>query len=422
MLTAAENDRLTRVGPGTPMGALLRRYWHPVAALAEMDGRWTKSVRLLGEDLVLYRDRSGDLGLIGAQCPHRRASMAYGIPTEHGLRCPYHGWQFDATGTCVEQPNEPAGSTFHEKTPLPGYPVRAHAGLAFAYLGPAPAPQLPRFEGFAAAPAVRIIGTANVNCNWLQITENSVDPIHSEWLHGHLQEFVEERRGTRYTFSKRHLKIAFDEAPYGIVKRRLQEGQAEDCDDWRVGHPIVFPNVLALGNIGHHWRRFEYQIRVPVDDAHTRHVWHTTWVPLGATRIPEHLANAAASFEVPTRGPDGEYALDILDAQDLMAWETQGAIADRSVEHLAAQDRGLTLYRRMLAREMARVEAGEDPLCVEREAAAGPLVLPVETHKGHHSDGMANLFRRRHFRYAAIADELLALFASTEDAPAGVAR
>ena len=106
-MESAENNRmLTQVGPGTPMGALMRRYWQPFGAATDLAGRWTRKVRLLGEDLVLFRDRSGTLGLIAEQCPHRRASFLHGIPTERGLRCPYHGWEYDARGQCLEQPFE----------------------------------------------------------------------------------------------------------------------------------------------------------------------------------------------------------------------------------------------------------------------------------------------------------------------------
>src|SRR5579884_2355639 len=168
MLTTEENELLTRVGPGTRMGALLRRYWHPVAASAEMEDRWTKRVRIMGEDLVLFKDRTGKLGLIGEQCPHRRASMAYGIPTQEGIRCPYHGWMFDGAGKCLEQPNEPEGSTFKDKVSLPGYPVQTLAGLVFAYLGPQPAPQIPRYDCFVDGPAIRHVGQAVIPCNWVQ--------------------------------------------------------------------------------------------------------------------------------------------------------------------------------------------------------------------------------------------------------------
>src|ERR1700761_111810 len=135
MLTAEENALLTQIGPGTPMGELQRRYWHPVGAVAEMrpssGSGWTKRVRLLGEDLVLFKDRTGKLGLIGEFCPHRRASMAYGIPTEDGIRCPYHGWKFDGAGHCLEQPNEPEGSNFKDKVSTSGYPVETLGGMIF---------------------------------------------------------------------------------------------------------------------------------------------------------------------------------------------------------------------------------------------------------------------------------------------------
>src|ERR1700729_3960708 len=136
MITESDNRHLTTVAAGTPSGELLRRYWYPIATAGEMRDRWTKRVRLLGEDLVLFRDRSGKFGLIGEQCPHRRASLAYGIPTEDGIRCPYHGWKFDATGSCLEQPNEPAGSAFKDKVTTAGYPVQVFAGLIWGYMGP----------------------------------------------------------------------------------------------------------------------------------------------------------------------------------------------------------------------------------------------------------------------------------------------
>ncbi|GMA65209.1 Rieske 2Fe-2S domain-containing protein [Alicyclobacillus fastidiosus] len=140
MLNQERNTMLTSVGPGTPMGNLFRRYWLPIAAASELEGEWTKKVRLLGEDLVLYRDRSGKLGLIGERCAHRGVSMTCGIPEENGLRCPYHGWLYDATGQCLEQPNEPSTSTFKDKVKLPAYEVEELGGLIFAYLGPKPAP------------------------------------------------------------------------------------------------------------------------------------------------------------------------------------------------------------------------------------------------------------------------------------------
>ena len=139
MLSVDANEKLTQVGKGTPMGELMRRYWHPVAATVELEERPTKSVRLLAEDLVLYKDRSGTYGLLDRLCPHRRVDLSYGIPEENGLRCMYHGWMYDETGQCIEQPFEetvhPDGR-FKEKVRIAGYPVEEMGGLLWAYLGP----------------------------------------------------------------------------------------------------------------------------------------------------------------------------------------------------------------------------------------------------------------------------------------------
>ena len=147
MLSAAQNQRLTRVGPGTPMGELMRRYWHPIAPSAEINAdNPTKEMPLLGEDLVLYRDAKGQLGLIEPSCAHRKANLSYGIPEENGIRCAYHGWIFNEHGQCVDQPSEPEGSKFKDKVRIKAYPVQEKAGIVFAYMGPQPAPMLPRWD------------------------------------------------------------------------------------------------------------------------------------------------------------------------------------------------------------------------------------------------------------------------------------
>ncbi len=412
MLTPFENETLTRVGPGTPMGALLRRYWHPVAAVSEMGQRWTKRVRLLGEDLVLYKDRTGRLGLIGEQCPHRRASLAYGIPTQDGIRCPYHGWLFDAAGTCLEQPNEPEGSIFKDKVSLAGYPVQSLGGLVFAYLGPAPAPALPRLDGYVAERAIRMIGQAVVPCNWLQVMENSLDPVHTEWLHGKLHEFTREHLGEKVAIAAHHVKIGFDEVPYGVTKRRLLEGQDEATStDWLVGHPVIFPTTLAVGNGDEQYRRHSFQIRVPMDDTTTMHYWYDVYVPPTSLEVPDHLLCDIPLYEVPAKNAHGDYILDNVDAQDMMAWITQGPIADRSQEALGATDRGVTLYRRMLQREIRKVEAGEDPIFTLRgEAGERTIEIPLERGKYHFTDGFEKLLRKNHTKWSPIAEELVALF------------
>ncbi|HZV64414.1 MAG TPA: Rieske 2Fe-2S domain-containing protein, partial [Telluria sp.] len=259
--------------PGTPMGELMRRYWQPIGAASDMERVWTRRLRLLGEDLVLFKDRQHRLGLIKEQCPHRRASFAHGIPTQDGIRCPYHGWEFSAQGACLNQPNEPDNPCFREKVATDAYPVKEMGGMLFAYLGPLPAPILPRFDGFVEPGTIRMMGRAILPINWLQIMENSLDPIHTEWLHGHHYEFQKEQEGVKVAISARHEKIDFKEFEFGITKHRLLEGQSEDSDDWRTGHPILFPNILAVGNGDEAARYYSFQMRVPVDNEHTLHLW-----------------------------------------------------------------------------------------------------------------------------------------------------
>jgi 5,5'-dehydrodivanillate O-demethylase oxygenase subunit len=422
MLTQAENETLTRVGAGTPMGDLLRRYWQPIAAAAEMRDRWTKRLRLFGEDLVLYRDRSGKLGLIAEFCPHRHASFANSIPVEDGIRCSYHGWKFDASGQCTELPNEPAGSTFKDKVRTAAYPVQELGGLLFAYLGPLPAPLLPRFDAYIEPRAIRMLGRALVPCNWLQIMENSVDPVHTEWLHGKFYEFVRENAGERVAISAHHLKIGFEEFEFGMYKRRLLEGQSEDSDDWRVGHPILFPNVLAVGGADETTRRHAFQIRVPIDDTHTMHYWYDVYVPPAGAEVPPHLLDEVFVYDVPFKRADGEWMVEMLDAQDIMSWVAQGDIADRSIETLASADRGVTLYRRMLQRELKRVAGGEDPMGTLRDPARNERIdIPLERGKHHFSDGFERILRKNHMQFSPIAEDLVKLFTAPAKALAGAA-
>jgi 5,5'-dehydrodivanillate O-demethylase len=419
MITEQENARLTGVMAGTPGGELLRRYWYPIATATEMKNQWTKRVKLLGEDLVLYRDRSGQMGLIGEFCPHRRASLAYGIPAIDGIRCPYHGWKFDASGSCIEQPNEPEGSTFKEKVGLPGYEVGELGGLIWGYMGPKPAPQIPKLDGFVLEPAIRMIGQAVVPCNWLQIMENSCDPVHTEWLHGHLQEFVEEQRdGIKPSFaiSRHHVAIAFEEFEFGLYKRRLYEGQSEDADDWKVGHPVFFPCTLAVGSKRDGSRTYSFQIRVPMDDTHTMHYWYNAYTVHPDVEIPKHMLDTVAQYDVPFLKEDGDFLLELLDAQDVMAWVTQGPIAKRELEKLGTTDRGVILFRKMLDREIDRVANGEDPMGFIRNAEDNTVIdLHVEYDKGMMADGMASRLARTQGRYYPYINELVDLLGKARE-------
>lgn len=411
METAEGNQLLTQVGRGTPMGELMRRYWHPICAAADMDGKWTRSVRLLGERLVLFRNREGQLGLIAEQCPHRRASFLHGIPTAEGIRCPYHGWQFNTEGKCIEQPNEVDNCAFREKVSIDAYQVQEMGGLIFAYMGPKPAPLLPRFDGFVTDGTIRMLGRAELPVNWLQVMENSLDPIHTEWLHGHHYEFLKEQEGVKVAISAHHVKIDFREFEFGITKHRLLEGHSEDGDDWRIGHPVVFPNMLAVGNGDEKSRYFSFQIRVPMDDENTLHLWYNAYVPPEGVAVPERLLQKVHTYEVPYKDDKGDFIVDNVDGQDMMAWITQGAIADRTQENLGASDKGIATYRRVLRREIKKMQAGQDPIGIVRDAARNARIdLPNEKKKHHNSDGFASFMLRTHAKYSPIAQDLVDVF------------
>jgi len=421
MTTAEENELLTRIGPDTRMGALLRRYWQPVAAVAEMTDRWTKRVRILGENLVLYRDRSGGYGLVGEFCPHRRASLFYGIPTSGGIRCMYHGWEFNEKGECIDQPVE-GRHALEGKNLSPAYPVQELGGLLFGYLGPAPAPELPRFDAYVISGAVRAIGKAMIPCNWLQIMENSVDPVHTQWLHGALFEFLNEGKGLKTVISRKQAKSGFDEFEFGIIKRRLFADQTEDSDDWKVGHPLLFPNAVAVGSGGGAWKHHTFQIRVPIDDTHTMHYWYHAYVLPEGVDVPEQLLNQTPPvYEVPYRDESGEFLLQYIHAQDIMAWITQGPIADRTQENLGGSDRGVAFLRRLLKREVERIEQGEDPLGTIRDASRNTIIhLPMERNKSNHGDGFETYFTRHNTIFAPFAQDLLQIMrkAAQKEAPA----
>ncbi len=382
MLSQEVNDRYTRVGAGTPTGELMRRYWHPIAVVSQMNDKWTKKIRLLGEDLILYKDRSGTFGLMEPHCAHRRMNMIYGIPEANGLRCPYHGWLYDETGQCIEQPyeeTEDPDARFKDKIQMKAYPVEVKAGLIFAYMGPAPAPLVPNWDVFAIDDVIRDVGMTILPCNWLQAQENSLDPVHLEWLHAYWTNFIAEMRDEpeHKRANRRHEKIGFDEFDWGIYKRRVMEGGSEADTSWQEGHPIVFPYFLRQGGSGtnrEHWTMTgpAFQIRVPVDDTHTAHWW--VMCHAKPAEDPEQRFEDIPFFSPPLifLNEEGQPEYSILDsnsAQDIAAWITQGDIADRTGEHLGRSDKGIIMFREMLEKNIRTVEDGGDPINTFRDPA-----------------------------------------------------
>lgn len=398
MLTEAENEQLTRVGPGTSMGELMRRYWHPVAAVSQFKpDMYTMRVRILGEDLILYRDRSGTWGLMEPFCPHRRMSMMFAVPEDHGLRCAYHGWQFDETGKCLEMPyeeTEDPESGFKDKVTIKTYPAQEYAGLVFAYLGPQPAPLLPPFDLYVMENVLRDIGYAELACNWLQTQENSLDPVHVEWLHQHFANYAVERLG-RTDLQRppaRHVKIAFTEFEYGIIKRRVVEGGSEEDDDWKVGHPALFPNYLRQGGGSTRGRSSGggFQIRVPIDDTHTAHWWYRCYPMMEGDKPQEAKDIPYYTVPVPALDERGQPGWDVMDnnsGQDITAWITQGDIADRTKETLGRSDRGIIMFRQQLKDALKAIEEGRDPMCVFRDPSVTRVDFGAEENTRFASGG-----------------------------------
>jgi 5,5'-dehydrodivanillate O-demethylase len=372
MTTQQQNDRLSRIGPGTPMGALLRRYWQPVGTAIELEKEPVQKVRLLGENLTLYRSESREYGLIGDRCPHRCLSMEYGIPEERGLRCAYHGWLFDAKGHCIEQPFEDRTldhNTYKDKVTIKAYPVQELGGLIFAYLGPAPAPLVPRWDILVRDDLDKVVEIHRLPCSWLQCMENAADPVHFEFLHAAFGNYQLKKLGRPPAMATaRHVKIEFDRFDYGIMKRRLLEGESPDVDDWTTGHPLLFPNILAVGSAA----APTLQFRVPVDDTHTiQFAYRTTLRKPGIAPRPTTVKHTNLFNE------EGKIVADNIPAQDMTGWVGQGPISDRTQEHLASSDKGVVLYRKMLVEQMDRVERGEEPMAVIRDRKENEPMIDI---------------------------------------------
>jgi 5,5'-dehydrodivanillate O-demethylase oxygenase subunit len=280
------------------------------------------------------------------------------------------------------------------------YPVQELGGLVFAYLGPGPLPQLPRYDLFVWDDAWRDIGHTELPCNFVQIMENSVDPYHVEWLHGRYGSFL--RGESLPMVTKKHVKVAFEVFEHGILKRRVLEGHTEEDDDWKVGHPLVFPHMLRVGAAG----LATFQIRVPIDDENTWHVWYQTYRPDGCAPPQDEIP----MYEVPLRDEKGEWLRDYVDGQDIVAWITQGRISDRSREHLGRSDLGVILLRKLYAQQMERVARGEDPLCTYR-APHEVIDLPMERDKFGSAVEFRQMWTRESsIRYSPIRDDVFALF------------
>ncbi|MBN9428627.1 MAG: aromatic ring-hydroxylating dioxygenase subunit alpha [Burkholderiales bacterium] len=358
---------LTEVGPGTPCGELLRRYWHPIALSAEAGSR-PRKVRVLGEDLILFRDGQGRPGLLTPHCAHRGTSLYYGKVDDDGIRCCYHGWKFDVRGRCLDQPCEPQGGLHRERIRQPWYPLEERYGLVFAYLGPPrKRPILPRWnllenlppseKVLASGPTGFGVGADHtvreVPWNWLQNMENTLDPFHIPILHA--------------SFSGIHFvpdmalmpEVIFEHIPLGVRYRAIYRNTSRGHDMVRVS-PIMFPNVrsvpdgqLRLGPSIHvTWM-------VPIDDTH-----HCLYY---ASRVPADFAGTIGRAKPANRAKVWSEMTEAEHQAEPDDWEAQlgqGPIAAHSDEHLVSSDRGVVMYRRLLRQQIQIVRDGGDPIGV----------------------------------------------------------
>jgi phthalate 4,5-dioxygenase oxygenase subunit len=385
MLSREDNELITRSGPGTPLGRLLRAYWQPVALVSELnDVRPVCPVRLLGEDLVLFRD-GADWRLVGRFCAHRGADLAYGRLEDGGLRCLYHGWLYGPDGRCLEQPAEPPHSRFAAKIRITSYPCAERNGIVFAYLGGGDPPPFSCYDCFLAPEDYTFAFKGLWECNWLQGLEGGIDPSHVSFLHRFIgedlretygQQFSEQVSGTGLKLSRLvadfyRPEIDVEHADHGLRVFAIRQ-LTDEVKHVRVTN-LVFPNafVVPFGN-----EQVFCQWHVPVDDEH--HYWYMILYDFARPTdreklLAQRLEGVSLPDYRPLRNRSNNWGFDPIEQRDLTytgmgmdinvhdqwAVESMGPIQDRTVERLGASDRAITANRRLLLRAIERFAAGQ---------------------------------------------------------------
>ena len=399
MISAEQNELMTRIGPGTPAGRLLRRYWQPVALVDEFQGsRPVRPVKVLGEDWVLFK-QSNTYALIERHCAHRGADLAYGRLEDGGLRCSFHGWLYDATGKCIETPAEPEGSRLCEHIRLRAAPVVEKSGVLFAYLGAGEPPAFPHFDCFVAPSAYTFAFKGYWDCNWLQALEVGIDPAHASWLHKFFEDedpaasYGRQFRGTPSDSAMPISKvlreydrpeIRVERTPYGMrlhTLRRISDAHTHV----RVTN-ILFPQAFVIPMNA---EMTISQWHVPVDDGGC--YWYSIFTSFTApvdkdTMRNQRLKTYPAPDYKPIFGRHNGWGFNAeeqerqtftgmgfdINIHDQWACESQGKIQDRTRENLGSTDKGIVLYRRLLLDAIRKNEAGE--LVVEQTASGPPAI------------------------------------------------
>jgi nitrite reductase/ring-hydroxylating ferredoxin subunit len=403
MISAEQNELMTRVGPGTPAGQLLRNYWQPVALVEELQGpRPVKPVRVLGEDLVLFK-QDGKYGLIERQCAHRGADLAYGRLEDGGLRCAFHGWLFDVHGKCLAAPAEPQGSRLHEHVRLRAYRVAERSGILFAYLGAGEPPAFAHFDCFVAPSEYTFAFKGYWDCNWLQALEVGIDPAHASWLH----KFFEDEDPSKSYGRQFRATPADSEMPMSKV---LREFDRPEIRVERTAYGMRLQTLRKLNESSTHLRVTNIlfpqafvipmspemtisQWHVPVDDYGC--YWYSIFTSFGApvdkdTMRAQRLKTYPAPDYKPIFGRHNGWGFNAdeqarltftgmgfdINIHDQWACESQGRIQDRTRENLGSTDKGIALYRRLLVDAIQKNQAGENPLMVLDASAAREITGP----------------------------------------------
>ena len=324
MLSAEQNDLITRTAPGTAAGGLMRRYWQPAALVDELAGnRPVKPVRLLGEDLVAFKDDKGRYGLIGRHCPHRGTDLAYGRLEDGGLRCAFHGWLFDVNGKCLQTPAEPDDSNLPANIKQKSYPVVEKSGILWAYLGPGEPPAFPQFDCFVAPDTHTFAFKGMIDCNWLQSLEVGIDPVHTSFLHrffededpdkGYGRMFRDTSKDSDMPMTKimrefPRPRIEIEPTDYGFrlaTLREIGDGKAHV----RVTN-LIFPNAFIIPMS----REMTIsQWHVPIDDV--RHYWYAIFTSFGAPVNKDEMRRQRLELYelpdyVPRKNKSNDYGFD----------------------------------------------------------------------------------------------------------------
>lgn len=376
MLSKDDNDRLTQTGPGTPGGDLLRSYWQPIATGEEMPlGGDPIPIRILSEDLVLFRDDKDRLGLTGLHCPHRGADLSYGRIEDGGLRCLYHGWLFDIEGNCIDQPGEPEDKKFCQKVRHTAYPVEQKGGVIWCYMGNGEAPLIPDYQFLTAPEENRMAFRVIQQCNWLQGLESSTDPAHTSYLHrmGAAKDAAGNSIGNPYYSEDIHPRLDIEHTSFGVRIHSLRK--TNDGKNYlRVNNYIypcgTTPTMGAPPAEGYQGRWY-----VPRDDeSHCRFEFiyrreepldKEFWAQMKGANVgpdKQHIRRAENRYmqdrgEI-TRGETFAGLGRYIPAHDAYAIETQGEIQDRTQEHLGSTDIVIIEVRKALLAAIKQMQAG----------------------------------------------------------------